>query len=61
MVEEGAAVSITDRDLTGASLVSTLDGLTPDRLRAMAKASGGAGRRDAAQQVLGVLREVVKR
>jgi adenosylhomocysteinase len=30
------------------------------RLRAMAKASAGAGRRDAAQRVLGVLREVVR-
>ncbi len=61
MVEAGAAVSIADRELTGAALVTTLDGLTTERLRAMAKASGAAGRRDAAQQVLGVLREVAKR
>jgi UDP-N-acetylglucosamine--N-acetylmuramyl-(pentapeptide) pyrophosphoryl-undecaprenol N-acetylglucosamine transferase len=60
MVEAGAAVSIPDGKLTPESLLSTLDGLTPDRLRAMAKASAGAGRRDAAQRVLGVLREVVR-
>jgi hypothetical protein len=41
-------------------LLFTLDGLTPDRLRAMAKASAGAGRHDAARRVLGVLREVVR-
>jgi len=60
MVEAGAAVSIPDTRLTPDSLIAALDGLTPDRLRAMAKASAGAGRRDAAQRVLGVLREVVR-
>lgn len=60
MVEAGAAVSIPDAKLTPGSLLFTLDGLTPDRLRAMAKASAGAGRRDAAKRVLGVLREVVR-
>jgi UDP-N-acetylglucosamine:LPS N-acetylglucosamine transferase len=59
MVEAGAAVSIPDPKLTPAGLVSTIDGLTPETLRAMAKASGATGRRDAAQRVLGVLREVV--
>ncbi|MDQ6721546.1 MAG: UDP-N-acetylglucosamine--N-acetylmuramyl-(pentapeptide) pyrophosphoryl-undecaprenol N-acetylglucosamine transferase [Candidatus Dormibacteraeota bacterium] len=59
MVEAGAAVSIGDAKLTPESLVSTIDGLTAERLRAMAKASAAAGHRDAAQRVLGVLREVV--
>jgi UDP-N-acetylglucosamine:LPS N-acetylglucosamine transferase len=61
MVEAGAAVSIPDGKLTPESLLSTLDGLTPERLRAMAKASAGAGRRDAAERVLAVLREVARR
>jgi UDP-N-acetylglucosamine--N-acetylmuramyl-(pentapeptide) pyrophosphoryl-undecaprenol N-acetylglucosamine transferase len=60
MVEAGAAVSIPDAKLTPESLIAALDGLTPDRLRAMAKASAGAGRRDAAQRVLGVLREAMR-
>jgi UDP-N-acetylglucosamine--N-acetylmuramyl-(pentapeptide) pyrophosphoryl-undecaprenol N-acetylglucosamine transferase len=60
MVDAGAAVRIADNKLTPASLVSTLDGLTADRLRAMAKASAAAGRRDAAQGVLAVLREVAR-
>jgi UDP-N-acetylglucosamine--N-acetylmuramyl-(pentapeptide) pyrophosphoryl-undecaprenol N-acetylglucosamine transferase len=60
MVEAGAAVAIPDAKLTPGSLLLTLDGLTPDRLRAMAKASAGAGRHDAAKRVLGVLREVVR-
>ncbi len=59
MVEAGAAVSVGDARLTSDTLVSALDGLTPDRLRAMAKASAAAGRRDAAKRVLEVLREVV--
>jgi UDP-N-acetylglucosamine--N-acetylmuramyl-(pentapeptide) pyrophosphoryl-undecaprenol N-acetylglucosamine transferase len=61
MVEVGAAVSIPDGRLSPESLISTLDGLTPERLRAMAKASGGSGRRDAAERVLSVLREVARR
>jgi len=60
MVEAGAAVSIPDAKLTPDSLIAAVDGLTPDRLRAMAKASAGAGRRDAAQRVLGVLREAMR-
>src|SRR6202521_4223337 len=60
MVEAGAAVSIPDAKLTPGSLLFTLDSLPPERLRAMAKASAGAGRRDAAKRVLGVLREVVR-
>ena len=60
MVEAGAAVRIGDAKLTPESLVSAIDGLTDDRLRAMAKASAAAGRRDAAQRVLGVLKEVMK-
>jgi UDP-N-acetylglucosamine--N-acetylmuramyl-(pentapeptide) pyrophosphoryl-undecaprenol N-acetylglucosamine transferase len=59
MVEAGAAVRIADDDLTGDILVRAIDGLDGDRLRAMAKASGSAGRSDAAQRVLRVLHEVV--
>ena len=58
MVNAGAAVRIADAELTGESLVRTIDGLEADRLRAMAKASAAAGRRDAAQRVLAVLHEV---
>jgi UDP-N-acetylglucosamine--N-acetylmuramyl-(pentapeptide) pyrophosphoryl-undecaprenol N-acetylglucosamine transferase len=61
MVEAGAAVSIGDAKLTPDSLLSTIDGLTPERLRAMAKASAAAGRRDAAQRVLSVLKEVIRK
>jgi len=60
MVDAGAAVSIPDAKLTPDSLISALDGLTTERLRAMAKASAASGRRDAAQRVLGVLREVAR-
>jgi UDP-N-acetylglucosamine--N-acetylmuramyl-(pentapeptide) pyrophosphoryl-undecaprenol N-acetylglucosamine transferase len=59
MVEAGAAVRIADDDLTGDILVRAIDGLDGDRLRAMAMASGLAGRSDAAQRVLRVLHEVV--
>lgn len=60
MVDAGAAVSIPDIQLTPDSLIDALNGLTPERLRAMAKASAATGRRDAAQRVLAVLREVVR-
>ncbi|MGH7765704.1 MAG: UDP-N-acetylglucosamine--N-acetylmuramyl-(pentapeptide) pyrophosphoryl-undecaprenol N-acetylglucosamine transferase [Candidatus Dormibacteraceae bacterium] len=61
MVEAGAAVRLGDADLTGESLVGVIDALDDSRLRSMARASAGAGRRDAAEQVLGLLREVVGR
>jgi UDP-N-acetylglucosamine--N-acetylmuramyl-(pentapeptide) pyrophosphoryl-undecaprenol N-acetylglucosamine transferase len=61
MVDAGAAVRIGDAELNPARLVATLDGLNADRLRAMAKASAGAGRRDAAQRVLAVLHEVARK
>ena len=61
MVQAGAAVRIGDAELTPQSLVSTLRGLAPDQLRAMAMASAGAGRRDAAERVLEVVREVARR
>jgi UDP-N-acetylglucosamine--N-acetylmuramyl-(pentapeptide) pyrophosphoryl-undecaprenol N-acetylglucosamine transferase len=60
MVEAGAAVRLGDAELNGASLVATIKGLDGDRLRAMAKASASIGRRDAAQRVLRVLREVAR-
>ena len=60
MVDAGAAVSIPDGKLTPGSLLAALDGLTPERLRAMARASAASGRRDAAQRVLSVLREVAR-
>jgi UDP-N-acetylglucosamine:LPS N-acetylglucosamine transferase len=58
MVDAGAAVRLGDAQLNGASLVATIKGLDGDRLRAMARASASVGRRDAAQRVLKVLREV---
>ncbi|TMF40571.1 MAG: undecaprenyldiphospho-muramoylpentapeptide beta-N-acetylglucosaminyltransferase [Chloroflexi bacterium] len=61
MVKAGAAVRIADADLTGETLVKTIDSLDPERMRSMAKASAAAGRRDAAQRVLAVLHEVVNR
>ena len=60
MVEAGAAVRLGDAELNGASLVAAIKGLDADRLRSMAKASASIGRRDAAQRVLRVLREVAK-
>jgi UDP-N-acetylglucosamine--N-acetylmuramyl-(pentapeptide) pyrophosphoryl-undecaprenol N-acetylglucosamine transferase len=60
MVEAGAAVRIADDDLSGERLVTTIDGLDPGRLVAMAKASAATGRRDAAQRVLAVLHEVAR-
>jgi UDP-N-acetylglucosamine--N-acetylmuramyl-(pentapeptide) pyrophosphoryl-undecaprenol N-acetylglucosamine transferase len=61
MVDAGAAVRIGDAELSPAKLVATIDGLSADQLRAMAKASSGAGRHDAAARVLAVLHEVVGR
>jgi UDP-N-acetylglucosamine--N-acetylmuramyl-(pentapeptide) pyrophosphoryl-undecaprenol N-acetylglucosamine transferase len=61
MVEAGAAARVGDAELTGPRLVQTIEGLSSDRLRAMAKASASLGRRDAAQRVLAVLHEVVER
>jgi UDP-N-acetylglucosamine--N-acetylmuramyl-(pentapeptide) pyrophosphoryl-undecaprenol N-acetylglucosamine transferase len=61
IVDAGAAVRIGDAELSPVSLLAALDGLTADRLRAMAKASSALGRRDAAQRVLTVLHEVVGR
>jgi UDP-N-acetylglucosamine--N-acetylmuramyl-(pentapeptide) pyrophosphoryl-undecaprenol N-acetylglucosamine transferase len=60
MVDVGAAVSIGDAKLTPEILVATIDGLTVDRLQAMAKASAAAGRRDAAQRVLAVLHQAAR-
>jgi UDP-N-acetylglucosamine--N-acetylmuramyl-(pentapeptide) pyrophosphoryl-undecaprenol N-acetylglucosamine transferase len=61
MVDAGAAVRIADADLNPSTLVAALDSLTPERLRAMAKASASVGRRDAAKRVLAVLHEVAGR
>jgi UDP-N-acetylglucosamine--N-acetylmuramyl-(pentapeptide) pyrophosphoryl-undecaprenol N-acetylglucosamine transferase len=61
MVAAGAAVRVADAELTGQSLLRAIEGLDPDRLRAMAKASAATGRRDAAQRVLAVLHEVARR
>jgi UDP-N-acetylglucosamine--N-acetylmuramyl-(pentapeptide) pyrophosphoryl-undecaprenol N-acetylglucosamine transferase len=61
MVETGAAVRIGDAELSGPSLVKTIKGLDDHRLRAMAKASAAAGRRDAAKRVLEVLHEVARK
>ena len=61
MVDAGAAVRLADADLSGETLVRTLDSLDEARLVAMAKASAAAGGRDAAGRVLQVLRDVVRR
>jgi UDP-N-acetylglucosamine:LPS N-acetylglucosamine transferase len=58
MVDAGAALRIGDAELNPVSLVAALDGLSNDRLRAMAKASSALGRRDAASRVLAVLHQV---
>ncbi|HEV2414361.1 MAG TPA: undecaprenyldiphospho-muramoylpentapeptide beta-N-acetylglucosaminyltransferase [Candidatus Dormibacteraeota bacterium] len=60
MVQAGAAIRLDDAELTGASLVRAIESLDGERLRAMARASAAAGRRDAAQRVLAVLHEVVR-
>ena len=61
MVEAGAAVRIADADLDGRTLVDAIASLDDTRLRAMAKASAAAGRRDAARRVVAVLHEVAGR
>jgi len=61
MVAAGAAVRIADGELTPSKLVATLRDLQPDQLRSMAAASARSGRRDAAQRVLEVVREVARR
>jgi UDP-N-acetylglucosamine--N-acetylmuramyl-(pentapeptide) pyrophosphoryl-undecaprenol N-acetylglucosamine transferase len=61
MVGAGAAISIPDPKLTPEALLSALDSLTSERLRAMAKASAAAGHRDAAERVLDVLREAIRK
>ena len=58
MVDAGAAVRLGDAELNAASLVAAIKGLDGERLREMARASASIGRRDAAQRVLRVLREV---
>ncbi|HLQ61225.1 MAG TPA: UDP-N-acetylglucosamine--N-acetylmuramyl-(pentapeptide) pyrophosphoryl-undecaprenol N-acetylglucosamine transferase [Candidatus Acidoferrales bacterium] len=59
LVEAGAAIRISDDQLHPRRLLDSLDSLSETRLRAMARASASVGRRDAAQRVLRVLREVV--
>jgi len=61
MVEAGAAVRLSDAALTGDNLVATIAGLDDERLRAMARASAAAGRRDAAKRVLAILHEVARK
>jgi UDP-N-acetylglucosamine--N-acetylmuramyl-(pentapeptide) pyrophosphoryl-undecaprenol N-acetylglucosamine transferase len=61
MVDAGAAVRIGDAELTPSALLAAIDDLNPERLQAMAKASAGIGRRDAAERVLQVLHEVARK
>jgi UDP-N-acetylglucosamine--N-acetylmuramyl-(pentapeptide) pyrophosphoryl-undecaprenol N-acetylglucosamine transferase len=61
MVEAGAAVRIGDAELSPSALVAAIDGLSAERLGAMAKASAAVGRRDAAERVLQVLHEVARK
>ncbi|TMC10364.1 MAG: UDP-N-acetylglucosamine--N-acetylmuramyl-(pentapeptide) pyrophosphoryl-undecaprenol N-acetylglucosamine transferase [Chloroflexi bacterium] len=60
LVESGAAVMILDRELTGERLLAEVDALDEGRLRALAEGSARLGRQDAAQQVLGFVREAVR-
>jgi UDP-N-acetylglucosamine--N-acetylmuramyl-(pentapeptide) pyrophosphoryl-undecaprenol N-acetylglucosamine transferase len=61
MVAAGAAVQIADGELTGTTLVAAIESMDAERLRAMAAASAATGRRDAAQRVLAVLKEVARK
>src|SRR5262245_57392081 len=61
MVDAGAAVRVADAELSGQTLVKTLEGLDDHRLGAMASASSALGIQDAAQRVLTVLRDVVNK
>lgn len=61
LVRAGAAVRIADDELTPASLLRTLDQLDAARLEAMAAASAGLGRPEAAQAIVRVLEEVAGR
>lgn len=58
LVRAGAAVRIADADLTPESLLRTLQSMTAERLRAMARASAALGRSDAALAIVRVLEEV---
>jgi UDP-N-acetylglucosamine--N-acetylmuramyl-(pentapeptide) pyrophosphoryl-undecaprenol N-acetylglucosamine transferase len=57
MVAAGAAVRIADDELTPETLLEVVDGLDPERLRAMAEASRALGRPDAALAVVRLLEE----
>jgi UDP-N-acetylglucosamine--N-acetylmuramyl-(pentapeptide) pyrophosphoryl-undecaprenol N-acetylglucosamine transferase len=58
MVRAGAAVRMGDPELSPGTLLRTLDGLAPERLRAMAAASAALGRPAAARAIVRVLEEV---
>ncbi|HEY7202131.1 MAG TPA: UDP-N-acetylglucosamine--N-acetylmuramyl-(pentapeptide) pyrophosphoryl-undecaprenol N-acetylglucosamine transferase [Candidatus Dormibacteraeota bacterium] len=57
LVRAGAAVRVGDAELTPQTLLAALRGLKPDRLRAMAEASAGLGRPDAAADIVRILEE----
>lgn len=58
LMRAGAAVRISDAELTPRVLLDTLDALDGARLRAMAEASAALGRPDAARAIVRVLEEV---
>lgn len=58
LVEAGAAVRVGDGELSPETLLATLNGLTSDRLRAMAGSSARLGRPDATARIVRVLHEV---
>ncbi len=58
LVKAGAAARIGDEELTPEAVQRTLDSLDAGRLRAMAEASAGLGRPDAARAIVRVLAEV---
>jgi UDP-N-acetylglucosamine--N-acetylmuramyl-(pentapeptide) pyrophosphoryl-undecaprenol N-acetylglucosamine transferase len=61
VVDAGAAVSILDAEVTPGRLLEAIDELDDERLRRMARASAGLGRRDAAERVVTVLTRVAAR
>jgi UDP-N-acetylglucosamine--N-acetylmuramyl-(pentapeptide) pyrophosphoryl-undecaprenol N-acetylglucosamine transferase len=61
LARAGAAVRVADSDLSPEVLLRVLDGLGEGRLRAMARASAGLGRPDAARAIVRVLEEVALR
>lgn len=61
MVEAGAAIMIVERELDGARLAREIERLMddPERLRAMERASGRAGRPEAAREIVDACEDLI--